>query len=193
MKRTHYDLIIAWANGSDIQFRRDETEDWEDVKAPGWYDHYQYRVKPTAFMIGDMGVPEPIKSPLNIGDTYYIACVGMVIPATWNDNEIDHKSLKNNLIHLEFSEAEIHSQAFVKYYNNLYNKEKSDKPEWKDIPVYINWIAQDADGDWYGYDEKPEKRGNYWYGYHLSKSYYLKESDPNEEWYNTLEQRPEGI
>jgi len=30
------------------------------------------------------------------------------------------------------------------------------KPEWKDAPKWANWLAQDANGDWYWYKEKPE-------------------------------------
>ena len=48
MKHKHYDLIVAWAEGKDIQFRAYSDSDWEDVDMNGeeWYVHYIYRIKP---------------------------------------------------------------------------------------------------------------------------------------------------
>jgi hypothetical protein len=34
------------------------------------------------------------------------------------------------------------------------------KPDWKDAPKEANYLAQDSDGQWFWYDEKPE----YYYG-----------------------------
>jgi len=45
-KHKHYDLIVAWASGEDIQFRN-YYGDWEDVcSPPNWIEEYEYRVKP---------------------------------------------------------------------------------------------------------------------------------------------------
>lgn len=48
MKHKHYDCIVAWAEGKDIQFRAFSDNDWEDVDMNGeeWYVHYTYRIKP---------------------------------------------------------------------------------------------------------------------------------------------------
>ena len=45
--RKHHDVIIAYANGETIQWRRDNDDDWADANHPGFYDQYQYRVKPS--------------------------------------------------------------------------------------------------------------------------------------------------
>jgi len=29
------------------------------------------------------------------------------------------------------------------------------KPDWKDAPEWAQWLAQDPDGDWYWYSQKP--------------------------------------
>jgi hypothetical protein len=50
----HRDVIIAWANGETIQWRKDESEEWSDLRSPeratksnpGFYEEYQYRIKP---------------------------------------------------------------------------------------------------------------------------------------------------
>lgn len=31
----------------------------------------------------------------------------------------------------------------------------SNKPEWKDAPDWAMWLAQDKDGDWYWWQDKP--------------------------------------
>lgn len=43
MKHKHAELIIAWANGEQIQVLSD---DWWDIGDPGWYEYKKYRVKP---------------------------------------------------------------------------------------------------------------------------------------------------
>lgn len=42
----HADVIKAWADGAKIQFRSYDNEQWENVRAPVWSEHKQYRVKP---------------------------------------------------------------------------------------------------------------------------------------------------
>ena len=41
----HRDLIIAWANGEQIQFK-DDNGIWRDSTWPTWDNNYEYRVKP---------------------------------------------------------------------------------------------------------------------------------------------------
>jgi len=47
-KHVHYETIIAYANGEDIQFRINDDGKWSDIEHPAFYNRYQYRVKPTA-------------------------------------------------------------------------------------------------------------------------------------------------
>ena len=46
-KHKHYDLIMAWANGAEIEYfaKGDGFECWVDVKNPIW-DNAIYRIKP---------------------------------------------------------------------------------------------------------------------------------------------------
>ena len=46
MKHKHADLIIAWANGAQIQIRDDLDDIWLDTNSPSWVAEYQYRIKP---------------------------------------------------------------------------------------------------------------------------------------------------
>lgn len=47
-RHKHADLIIAWANGAIIQFKRNITEGWIDCRnnEPSWRDGHEYRIKP---------------------------------------------------------------------------------------------------------------------------------------------------
>lgn len=43
----HKDMIIAWANGEQIEFRiPSETDEWKYVSMPFWLEDVEYRVKP---------------------------------------------------------------------------------------------------------------------------------------------------
>ena len=44
MKHKHYNLIIAWANGAEIE--RYQNGKWEKVTLPMWIDSTEYRIKP---------------------------------------------------------------------------------------------------------------------------------------------------
>jgi len=46
MRHIHAELIIAWANGAQIQCRLSEKDKWEDVTTPVWLERFLYRVKP---------------------------------------------------------------------------------------------------------------------------------------------------
>jgi len=47
-RHKHADVIIAWANGEDVEQRNLDSDRWFPVKAehPIWYAHAEYRIKP---------------------------------------------------------------------------------------------------------------------------------------------------
>lgn len=42
----HKDLIIAYANGAEIEYYHPTDNEWYGISNPGWYEHIQYRIKP---------------------------------------------------------------------------------------------------------------------------------------------------
>ena len=46
MRHKHADLIIAWANGAEIQTYRLLPDEWIDTFAPAWVEDSRYRIKP---------------------------------------------------------------------------------------------------------------------------------------------------
>jgi len=45
-KHKHYDCIIAFANGEEIQYYSSNVNDWVDIKQPPFRLANEYRVKP---------------------------------------------------------------------------------------------------------------------------------------------------
>lgn len=44
MKHKHYDVIVAWANGEQIQVN--QVGEWCDIPTPAFNPYQEYRVKP---------------------------------------------------------------------------------------------------------------------------------------------------
>ena len=42
----HAELIKAWADGAEIEFKSRPEMAWETYDCPSWYDYYEYRIKP---------------------------------------------------------------------------------------------------------------------------------------------------
>ena len=42
----HAEVIKAWADGAQIQFRLVPDDEWEDIHDPTWVSDVEYRVKP---------------------------------------------------------------------------------------------------------------------------------------------------
>jgi len=64
----HAEVITAWANGAEIQFRDIcFSEDWKDTRQPQWDESLEYRVKPAEPerpRVGDA------RSPRRLADLY---------------------------------------------------------------------------------------------------------------------------
>jgi hypothetical protein len=45
-KHKHYEAIMAWAEGAEIQSKHFPLETWITTPSPDWFLFYQYRVKP---------------------------------------------------------------------------------------------------------------------------------------------------
>ena len=44
MRNKHYDLILEWACGSEIEYL--DGEEWIKTLTPSWYESSEYRIKP---------------------------------------------------------------------------------------------------------------------------------------------------
>jgi len=56
----------------------------------------------------------------------------------------------------------------------------------KSIPAWVCWIAQDADGAWWGYSVEPLKHDTGWYENEVGDRIKLRQDIPNPEWRQSL-------
>lgn len=90
---------------------------WADMACePAWHEDTDYRLKPKTIRIGDIDVPEPIRSPLSVGTTYFIPDMGdeeYYTQTHWNGDSLDKWLLARGLIHLIQESAQLHAKALI--------------------------------------------------------------------------------
>lgn len=72
----------------------------------------------------------------------------------------------------------------------------TEKPTWKNAPVWANWLSQDQDGKWFWSEYKPvaiERDGCFSpAGNTFTHCKLALRGEVNNQWMNTLEHRPEA-
>lgn len=58
------------------------------------------------------------------------------------------------------------------------------------VPSWVAWLAQDADGAWWGFEHEPNRHDSGWYENEVGRSVLLVRNPPNSRWRNTLMPRP---
>ena len=67
-RHKHADVIIAWANGAEVEVRAVSTEQWIDLDRPEWWPDQEYRIKPDkTYRIG-------LRFELGICKEVYLLC-----------------------------------------------------------------------------------------------------------------------
>ena len=59
-----------------------------------------------------------------------------------------------------------------------------------DLPDWVAWLAQDADGSWWGYEVEPLQYHRGWYENELGRRVALDRGSPNRNWADTLRPVP---
>jgi len=62
----------------------------------------------------------------------------------------------------------------------------------KTPPEWVNWIAQDADGAWWGFSVEPLEAHAFWYENEVGRYVSLGREAPNKDWRNTLQRVNRG-
>lgn len=56
----------------------------------------------------------------------------------------------------------------------------------KNLPGWVKWKAQDADGAWWGYSVEPLEFSDGWYENEVGQRIKIEQSQPNPNWKNSL-------
>ena len=56
-----------------------------------------------------------------------------------------------------------------------------------EMPEWVQWIAQDADGVWWGYEVEPLQHDHGWYENEVGRNIKLLAGEINAEWRETLQ------
>lgn len=54
------------------------------------------------------------------------------------------------------------------------------------LPDWIHWLAQDADGTWWGFEVEPNQSHQGWYENELGRYLKLRHAEPNPAWQTSL-------
>ena len=84
---------------------------------PDWAVTREYRRKPKTILINGHEVPEPCRTPVEIGDAYwtFTSFFADVIEVYWYGDDENHNALKNGFIHLTKEAAEKHFNALKSF------------------------------------------------------------------------------
>ena len=55
-----------------------------------------------------------------------------------------------------------------------------------DLPTWVQWLAQDADGAWWGFEVEPNQSHQGWYENELGRCLKLQQETPNPDWQHSL-------
>jgi len=55
------------------------------------------------------------------------------------------------------------------------------------LPAWVNWLAQDANGVWWGYEVEPLQHHQGWYENELGRCIKVAEEPVNPDWKNSLQ------
>ena len=90
---------------------------WVELEEnPAWCVCCEYRLKPRTIRIGDIDVPEPMRSAPEVGSGYFFvnqSDPGTVVEFKWDDNWIDRLCLGHGMCHTTKEAAIAHANALI--------------------------------------------------------------------------------
>ena len=60
------------------------------------------------------------------------------------------------------------------------------------IPSWVQWVAQDRDGHWWGYEVEPLRHEHGWYENEVGRCIKLGQTRADGQWKDSLERLPAG-
>lgn len=109
-------IVQAGADGEDIEYKQAFDREWSEKTSVDFYAASKYRIKPKTIKVNCFDVTEPVRSPLNKNDVYFIAdptAHDYHIDIEWMCDADDMKFLKRGIIHLTPEDAIAHAKAML--------------------------------------------------------------------------------
>ena len=78
-KRKHYDVIMAWANGAEVEYYSPGSGIWVNCPHPSFYEYKQYRIKQRTFT-ERAWYPVTLKTGLKVVAQYTKGQFVMILP-----------------------------------------------------------------------------------------------------------------
>lgn len=117
---THKEAKLAWANNEALLINNIAENGWEEFFPANWgcdaFDIFQFQIKPKVILIGDIQVPEPIRTMPDKGTLCYFAdpTISCLINSfKWKDADKFKLLLERGQLHLIEENAIIHSKALI--------------------------------------------------------------------------------
>ncbi len=63
-------------------------------------------------------------------------------------------------------------------------------PALETVPEWVRWLAQDADGVWWGYEAEPLQYHQGWYENEVGRRVRIQRDTPSSRWMETLRRAP---
>ena len=118
----HATILRAIADGLEVQFRKNESEHWSDMRGgePGrnpitWLS-LEWRIKPRMIVCGKHSWPEPMRvAPVDGTEYWVVSATGRdaIEKIGWNMDETDKRCLSRGLCHTTKEAAEQHVAALI--------------------------------------------------------------------------------
>lgn len=106
---------MPWKNW---EFLDHSPNQWlQCLYSPEWNEEYAYRRKPKTIRIGDMEVPEPMKTAPEYGTVYWFPsfhCSEVADNCSWAGDDIDNRLFQRGFCHATLKAAEAHAKALIK-------------------------------------------------------------------------------
>ena len=60
---------------------------------------------------------------------------------------------------------------------------------WSQVPDWVNYIAQDKSGAWWGFEVEPLQASDFWYENEVGRYLSILKADENLEWRDSMSRR----
>ena len=103
----HSEVIKAWADGAEIEYRHDSTHEWRTSDCPQWRLYTEYRIKPQPAIVKKYTFYDRIEKFVENNDN-----LNHMTPQIWYDDP--STALLGGMLEWTFTDGELTAINFTK-------------------------------------------------------------------------------